>query len=85
MCAASAMRRDIYEWADAATEEAEPDPSIQIDWKAEITLADLLPDEPIEISWPDRPPLYTTARKLMRDRSLPGFLTLDQIEFIFSD
>ena len=85
MCPASALT--IYEWSEIIAPQSKPasDDIIQIDWKAEIALNDLDPDEPIEISWPDKPTLRTTARKLMIGRGLPGFLTLDQVEFIFSD
>lgn len=53
-------------------------------WKSDTTLADLAPDETIEIRPKGRPPIWATPRELMREGRLPAFLTLDQVEFAFS-
>ena len=54
-------------------------------WKSETTLGDLPPDQPLEIKRANQTPLRTTPRELINQARLPSFLTLDQVEFAFSE
>ena len=53
-------------------------------WKNEICLCDLHPDQGIEISFADRPTIFTTPRELVRAGRMPAFLSLAEVEFAFS-
>jgi hypothetical protein len=54
-------------------------------FKSETVLGDLDPDHPLEIERPGKPSLKTTPRELITQARLPRFLTLDQVEFAFSE
>lgn len=54
------------------------------EWKNEICLRDLHPDQGIEISRKGSVTIFTTPRELMRAGRMPAFLSLAEVEFAFS-
>jgi hypothetical protein len=67
------MTWDCIEDANAAAGNATP------------SLMDLDPDQGIEITREGMPTIYTTVRELIEVDKLPAFLTLDQVELVFSE
>lgn len=58
-----------------------------MDWKDEMTLAELAEKAPFEVIEIERDGcvvLRSTPRELLREGRLPGFLSIAQVEFAFS-
>lgn len=54
-------------------------------WKAETQLKELHPDELLTIMRPGQPALRVTVRELIEEAGISGALTIEQVEWAFSD
>ena len=54
-------------------------------WKAETMLKELHPDEVLTITRPGKTPLHLTVHELINEARISGTLTIEQVEWAFSD
>ena len=54
-------------------------------WKAETMLKELHPDEVLAIVRPGQATLHLTVRELIHEARISGTLTIEQVEWAFSD